>query len=80
MTLVDDARACWRWWSVRMAALAGVVVGALVAQPQLLTGLVAYVPDEWRPLASALAGVITFAAPTIARLLQQGSKDNGQPS
>ncbi|NOW44175.1 hypothetical protein FHW96_000302 [Novosphingobium sp. SG751A] len=78
MTLVDDARACWRWWSVRMAALAGVVAGALVAQPQILTGLVAYVPEPWRPAASALAGLVVFAAPTMARLIQQGSKANGQ--
>lgn len=72
MTLVDDVRQCWRWWSVRMAALAGVMAGALVAQPQILTGLVAYVPAQWRPVASALAGIVVFAAPTIARLVQQG--------
>jgi hypothetical protein len=79
MTLVDDARQAWRWWSVRLAALAGIVAGALVAQPQLLTGLVAYVPEPWRPVASALAGIAVFAAPTIARLLQQGGS-NGQSS
>lgn len=77
MTLVEDARQWWRWWSVRMAALAGVVAGALVAQPQILTGLVAYVPERWRPLASALAGVVVFAAPTIARLIKQGGKVDG---
>lgn len=77
MTLVDDARQWWRWWSVRMAMVAGAVAGALVAQPQILTSLVAYVPDRWRPLASALAGLTVFAAPTIARLVQQGG-GNGQ--
>ena len=77
MILVDDARQWWRWWSVRLAALAGVVAGALVAQPQILTGLVAYVPEQWRPAASALAGIAVFAAPTIARLVQQGG-GNGQ--
>ncbi|MBB3955926.1 hypothetical protein [Novosphingobium sediminicola] len=77
MTLVDDARQAWRWWSVRMAALAGVLAGALVAQPQILTSLVAYVPERWRPLTSALAGLAVFAAPTALRLLQQGSKPDG---
>lgn len=77
MTLVDDARQWWRWWSVRMAALAGIAAGALVAQPQILTALVAYVPERWRPLASALAGIAVFAAPTLARLIQQRSKTDG---
>lgn len=78
MMLVEDVRQAWRWWSVRLAALAGAGAAALVAQPQILTGLVAYVPERWRPLASALAGVAVFAAPTIARLIQQGSKSDGQ--
>lgn len=60
-----------------MAALAGVLAGALVAQPQILTALVAYVPEPWRPLASALAGLVVFAAPTVARLVQQGGKSDG---
>lgn len=77
MTLVDDVRQAWRWWSVRLAMVAGIGAGALVAQPQLLTGLVAYVPEQWRPLASAAAGIVVFGAPTIARVLQQGSKPDG---
>ena len=72
MKLVEEARQAWRWWSVRMAALAGIVAGALVAQPQILTGLVAYVPEQWRPAASALAGIVVFAAPTLARIVKQG--------
>ena len=78
MHLVDDARQAWRWWSVHMAAIAGVVVAALVAQPEILTGLMAYVPTHWRPVASSLAGALAFAAPTLARLLKQGGTANGQ--
>lgn len=78
MTLVEDARQAWRWWSVRMAAIAGMVAAALVAQPQILTGLVAYVPEAWRPAAASLAGIAVFAAPTLVRLLKQGSQSDGQ--
>lgn len=77
MRLVDDARHAWRWWSVRLAALAGVAAGALVANPQILTGLVDYVPAPYRPQASALVGLLVFVAPTVARILQQGSKSDG---
>lgn len=77
MTLVEDARQWWRWWSVRMAMVAGAVAGAIVSQPQILTNLVAYVPEQWRPLAGSLAGLIVFGAPTIARLIQQGGKSDG---
>ena len=76
--LVDDARQAWRWWSIRAAALAGVAVGLVVQQPDLLTGLVAYVPTPWRPLAAAAAGLAVFAAPTALRLIKQGSAANGQ--
>ncbi|WCT78866.1 hypothetical protein [Novosphingobium humi] len=77
MTLVEDARLWWRWWSVRMAMVAGAAAGAVVAQPQILTNLVAYVPERWRPLAGSLVGIITFAAPTLARILKQRGKSNG---
>ncbi len=77
MKLVEEARQAWRWWSVRLAALAGIVAGALVAQPQILTGLVAYVPEQWRPAASALAGIVVFAAPTLARIVKQGGQVDG---
>jgi len=75
--LVDDARQAWRWWSIRAAAVAGVAVGLVVQQPDLLTGLVAYVPAPWRPLASVLAGLAVFTAPTALRLIKQGGA-NGQ--
>ena len=77
MRLVDDARHAWRWWSVRLAALAGVAAGALVAHPEILTGLVDYVPAPYRQQASALIGLMVFAAPTVARILQQGDKSDG---
>jgi hypothetical protein len=79
MTLVDDARQFWRWWSVRVAALAGLITTWVIDQPQQALGLIAYVPAEWRPLAAALAGFAVFGLPTLVRLLKQKGKTNGQP-
>lgn len=74
MKLVDEARQAWRWWSVRLAALAGLLAASVVADPSLLTGLLVYVPEDLRPLAATVAGIVVFAAPTVTRLLKQESK------
>ncbi|WP_068090880.1 DUF7940 domain-containing protein [Novosphingobium rosa] len=77
MRLVDDARQFWRLWSVRVHALIALCVGAVVSDPHILTGLVYYVPDPWRPLAGSFAGIVVFGMPTVARLLKQGGKSDG---
>lgn len=74
MRLVDDARLWWRWWSVRAAALAGLVVGWAMQWPQQVFALIAYVPEYWRPAAGAALGFIVFALPTTLRLFKQGKK------
>ncbi|WP_062788591.1 hypothetical protein [Novosphingobium capsulatum] len=66
-----EAGSLWRLWSVKMAALAGLIVTYLMSDPTLLPRLVAYVPDRWRPLASMAVGFAVFALPTIARWLPQ---------
>jgi hypothetical protein len=78
LRLVDDARQWWRFYSVRAAAGAGMVAGWAVSCPQQVFGLIAYVPDFWRPLAGALVGFLVFALPTVLRLWKQGSKPDGQ--
>ena len=76
MKLIDEARQFWRWWSVRLAAVAGLIAGYLTANPTALSGLVTYVPEDWRPLASLLVGLLVFAVPTLARLIAQPVKEN----
>ena len=49
MKLIEQARQFWRFWTVRLAVLAGVIAGAIVNQPSILTGLIAYVPLGLRP-------------------------------
>jgi hypothetical protein len=72
--LLAEARALQRLWSVRLAALAGLVVAWLMSDPTLLPRVVAYVPEPWRPVASVLVGFAAFALPTIARRLPQPPK------
>lgn len=69
-----EAASLWRLWSVKIAALAGLVVAYLMSDPTLLPRAVAYVPEGWRPVASALVGFAAFALPTIARRLPQPPK------
>lgn len=69
--LMAELRSLWRLWSVKLAALGGLIVAYLMSDPTLLPRLVAAVPPEWRPVASILAGFAAFALPTIARRLPQ---------
>lgn len=64
-----------QFWSVRLAALAGLVVAYLMSDPTLLPRLVALVPEPWRPVAAVLTGFAAFALPTIARGLPQPKLD-----
>jgi hypothetical protein len=54
-------------WHVRLAAIFAVLSGAVVSQPNILGGLVPYVPPYWRPAAGAIVGVIVFALPTYLK-------------
>jgi hypothetical protein len=72
--LLAELRALQRLWSVRLAALAGLIVAWLMSDPTLLPRMVAYVPEPWRPVASVLVGFTAFALPTIARRLPQPPK------
>jgi hypothetical protein len=68
---VIEARALWRLWSVKIAAVGGLLIGYLMSDPTLLPRIVAYVPEEWRPVASVAVGFLAFLLPTIARRLPQ---------
>ncbi|WP_179504339.1 MULTISPECIES: hypothetical protein [unclassified Sphingomonas] len=72
--LMIELRSLWRLWSVKLAALGGLIVAYLMSDPTLLPRVVAYVPEGWRPLASVAVGFAAFALPTIARRLPQPPK------
>lgn len=71
MNLLTHCRKLFKFWSVQLAALAGLIVAYLMSDPTLLPRLVALVPAEWRPFAAAVAGFAAFALPTLARGLPQ---------
>lgn len=81
MQLVATWRTAWRMWSVRLAAVAGILATILSANPALLLGLIAFMPDgALRYVAAAAVGAVVFIIPTITRLAQQSKleKPNGK--
>lgn len=79
MKLIDEANQWWKLWSVRLAAIPALVAGYLTAYPGELPKLIAYVPEDLRPLGSVLITGLVFGVPTLVRLMKQTPKecDNG---
>lgn len=76
-SIIKELRALSRFWSVQLAALAGLVVAYFMSDPTLLPRLVALVPAEYRPAAAVAIGFITFALPVVARRLPQPNLPKG---
>ncbi len=77
MKLIENwAEQLWKAWSIRLAAIAGVVAGYLAANPEQTEALLALLPDgPLRVLASAGIGLFVFSLATGARLVKQGRND-----
>lgn len=70
--LIDGAENWWRLWSVRLAALAGVVAAYLAANPEQTQELLALLPNgPMRVVASIGIGLFVFATSTGVRLASQ---------
>lgn len=69
--LVDDWRLAWRWWSVRLAALAGVGVSYLLAAPETLVQVIDALPPELRGWVPPLLGPVLTGAIVLVRLWRQ---------
>lgn len=68
-----------RAWSIRLAALAGVVAAYLAANPDTTNALLDLLPEgPARVLASAGIGLFVFGLATGARLVKQSPKENDQ--
>lgn len=81
--LIEDWRECWRFWSVRLAAVGTAITGLLVAFPDAALAAWAVMPVEFKdaipPQYMPLVGVVVFALSIVARLIRQDSlrgKDN----
>jgi len=77
MKLVDNWRQAHKWASVRLAVLAGVLVtyATSVDGIKQLAGLISYVPEHLRPIASVLLGLVTTTIATASRLTAKGTRD-----
>lgn len=72
--LVDDWRNAWRWWSVRIAALFGVVATYLLAAPETLVQVINSLPAELRGWVPPVLGPLITALIVGIRLYRQGDK------
>ena len=74
--LIDECGNWWKLWSVKLAALAGVVAAYLAANPEQTEELLAILPDgPLRVLASAGIGLLIFGLATGTRLVKQPTKE-----
>lgn len=75
MNFIENWRSAWRWWSIRVAAIAGIISAVLTAHPTILLGLINMLPGGiWRTVLAAGVGTIVFVIPTLARLWNQEKK------
>lgn len=70
MKLIEEARQAWRFASVRLAIVAGVISGWAATDPQGFAKLMESLPEGARPL----VGVLVAGAAIYTRLVKQGSK------
>ncbi|WP_313737199.1 DUF7940 domain-containing protein [Sphingobium yanoikuyae] len=75
MQKITQWRRVWRWWSVRLSALATMVWAYLLASPDLLWTVLNSLPPDLRDVVPPIAPVAVFFVVTIARNLQQGRDD-----
>jgi len=72
--LVPEWREAWGMASVRLAAVFSALVTAFSAQPDLLLGIISFMPTDGvqRAMMAAGVGLIAFFGPTVVRLWKQG--------
>lgn len=58
--------------SIRLAAVVAFISGILSGNPELLLGLIPYLPEgPYRVIAAVAVSVIVFVIPTMARLIRK---------
>lgn len=72
MNLIDDARQAWKMWSVKLAAVTGIITTIMASNQTIALGLIHFLPDgPLRIVVAALIGLVVFVIPTALRLIQQ---------
>jgi hypothetical protein len=72
MKLIDNIGEAWRFASVRLAVLAGVIAAWAASDPAGFAELVQHLPPWARPL----VGLAVFAAATGARVIKRDTPTN----
>lgn len=78
LQLIPDWRQAWRWWSVRVAALAGLLGTYLLAAPETLVQVIHMLPAELRGWVPPLLGPVITAAIVVIRLAKQRGPTDAQ--
>jgi len=74
MHLIDECRQAWRFASVRLAIVAGVVSGWAATDPHSFAKLMDSLPEEIRPL----VGVLVAGSAIYSRLKKQKGLIDGE--
>jgi hypothetical protein len=72
--LVDDWHTAWRWWSIRLAALFGLIATYLLAAPETLVQVINILPPELRRWVPPALGPLITGLIVGIRLYKQGEK------
>lgn len=71
MKLIDNINDAWRFASVRLAVLAGIIAAWAASDPAGFAALVEMLPPWARPL----VGLAVFVAATGARVIKTGNAE-----
>lgn len=74
MKLIEEARQAWRFASVRLAIVAGIISGWAATDPHGFAKLMDSLPESIRPM----VGVLVAGAAIYTRLVKQEGKANGE--
>jgi hypothetical protein len=54
MKFIEEVRQAWKMWSIRIAAIAGILAGVIASNQSIALGLVYFLPEgTWRIVAGA---------------------------
>lgn len=73
---LEDFKAWWKLYSVKLAAFVSAATAVLTANPELLVGLIGVIPVDPLPrlIMAGGVGVLVFLFPFIARIWPQSKE------
>jgi hypothetical protein len=72
--LIADARYWYKMWSIRIAAIASIIVGYIFASPDVMLQVLNSMPAEFRAYFSPVFGIALFGFLSFVRLYNQQHK------